>query len=178
MPNLIKFVLVLALSFALAGCAWNKGSDKLQNNVVPQSPKTVSCDDLSTEKQTECETAVKNVVLDMLEKEIMENFDSARCSELQEENRVKCFSIISATGIKGPITAEEKVSLSKALETSDLTICDAMTTEGLITYCKGRIQEQLDEMKVREEAEKGADCAAIEDADQQKYCFYIQSQSK
>lgn len=131
----------------------------------------MSCDLLAEQNEREaCLARVNDVIGVSLENEIMNSFDLSRCKLFPEEMAADCQRRLEETGVKGPISAEDRVALQTALQpvfpqpdlenaTSeaapaqpyyDSKLCQSLQADGLREYCERAIAERLDQQKMSE----------------------------
>lgn len=131
----------------------------------------MSCDLLADQNEREaCLARVNDVIGMSLENEIMSSFDLSRCKLFPEEMAADCQRRLEETGVKGPISAEDRVALQTALQPvfpqSDLEnatseaapvqpyydskLCQSLQADGLREYCERAIAERLDQQKMSE----------------------------
>ncbi len=111
--------------------------------IKPQE-KLLSCDNLKTAESKEfCLRQTSDLVNSMLSREILESFDAARCGELSEFQAKNCQETITATGVKGPVSAAEVAIYNQALAEIKLDQCAELKTAGYKEYCQKNIQERL-----------------------------------
>ncbi len=120
-----------------------------------------SCSDLKDNNRREaCEVGVANLMGSLLESEILETYDFARCKELPEGQAENCETHLTATGVQGPVSVEEIEIFYQALQGAmpedvaeeaeddeinlvyDKTKCAELKTPGYKEYCETMIVEQ------------------------------------
>ena len=131
----------------------------------------MSCDLLADENERlSCIARVNDLIGMSLESEIMNSFDASRCQLLPEEMAADCQRRLEETGIKGPISVEDRAALQTALQpvipVSDLEnatpeaapvqpyydakLCQSLKADGLRAYCEKNLAERIDQQKLSE----------------------------
>jgi hypothetical protein len=152
--------------------------------------KDFSCDSLEDSVEVEnCRNEINYLIAQMLQEEIVSAYDLNRCDELDGVMIDNCRLLIEETGIKGPISKEDRQLLQEAMQRVytevqgeddnevrseegyyDINKCDALSaSNGLQAYCKGRVQERIDNEKVWEIVLNGTveDCSQLSDTARQ-----------
>jgi len=171
MKKLFKHALILLLLLlVIAGCSLSRS---------PEKKTMMSCDNLiHEENQKTCHEQTEKLISSYYSQEILDYFDSGRCAELTPDSVQNCQDMISQTGVKGPITSEEKSLLDKNLQLDettqkfDLKECAGMKTPGLQAYCQKQVQVKIDEWTL-EEAYKNKDktmCQSIISEESKNRC--------
>jgi len=138
------------------------------NAVSEIAEKVITCDDLKSQsKQETCLRQLNSIATNLLNTEILEAFDLARCDELPVGMIEGCKNSIEETGVQEPLTEEENAILQEAMRSSptgrlideetgeetlegglDITKCAALTKTGLKEYCEGKVNEEIDRGRV------------------------------
>lgn len=131
----------------------------------------MSCELLADESErAACAVRVQDMIGMFLENEIMASFDAGRCQLFPAEMAAECQKRIADTGVTGPISAEERVALQRALQpvmpempaegeatdvlppqpTYESKLCQPLKAEGLRAYCEKTLAERIDQQKLSE----------------------------
>jgi hypothetical protein len=131
----------------------------------------MSCDLLADEaERASCFVRIQDLIGISLENEIMTTFDAGRCQLFPAEMAAECQKRIADTGVKGPLSPEDRAALQKALQpvmpempaegetpdavppqpTFDSKLCQPLKAEGLRAYCEKTLAERIDQQKLSE----------------------------
>ena len=149
----------------------------------------MSCDLLKLEEnRVSCKARMNDMIGLLLDSEIMDTFDIARCSIFPEATANSCKQRIEATGVKGPISAEEREIFNQAMSpvmvevsegssampgfTFDIKKCAGLTTAGFKAHCENLVNERIDQQKLREIVSAGdvRRCAELVSTSSQERC--------
>jgi hypothetical protein len=185
MKNFKKILPLTLLSLlVIAGCSREVGtkvptSVTVSNGAAQEQPATAAqgqagvpvsrygtnmkCSLLkSPEGRQECEMQLNDTIGNMLESEIISAFDVDRCKELPTEIAKTCIDRLTATGVKGPVTAEEIALLNEIRRGApsadaenpvivyDSARCAELKTVGYKEYCEKMILERTEQEKFSE----------------------------
>lgn len=116
----------------------------------------------NTEQRQNCEMQMNDMIGGMLEAEIVSAFDISRCRELPGEIGTRCQEHLNATGVQGPVRAEEielyktilRGTFDENLEMPsviyDAVPCAELKTTGYREYCESQVAVRIDQNKFHE----------------------------
>ena len=134
-------ITLIAISF-LTAC----GSVSESETVVKKEIHVRGCEVINNaDNQTECLSDIQNFIDQYLFSEGLTYFDIEQCGKISNIDRQKeCEDKVNASGISGPITDDESVTLKTAMRLADDEQCAGLTTLGLKEYCEKQNQEKRD----------------------------------